>query len=151
MGDIKPCNNIFIQGVGGKTKVSGHGTMKLRITDDDGKLHELVISNTLYVPECPTNLISPQRWSSSCKEPHGTGEITVGNNTLLFWDDKQFSKLVPHHPELGISLITVNDGYTKGSAFFNTQTCQPCTPAYLQTSTVVEDKHERIHIIPVED
>ena len=151
VGDISNCNGLFIQGIGGKTEVSGYGTIKVRLIDDDGIKHDLLISNTLYVPECPTNLICPQKWSQSCSNPLGTGEITVGATTLLFWDDKKFSKVVHHHPQMGIPIITVNDGYTKAKAFMSTSKFQPSVPCYLNTSTTVEDEDKTVHIIPVED
>jgi hypothetical protein len=161
VGEIKPCKNIFVQGVGGKIKVSGYGTMKLRLTDDNGQLHDILVHDVLYVPESPTNLFSPQQWSKSSSSPSGTGELTTGGTTLLFWDDNKYTKLIPHHPDLGIPIMSVNDGYTKGSTFFNlmkantSMLCQPCNviPAYLNTSQpiTVSENAEEVHIIPVDD
>ena len=161
VGEIKSCKNIFVQGVGGKIQVSGYGTMKIRLTDDNNQLHEILVHDVLYVPESPTNLFSPQQWSKSSTSPSGTGEITTGGTTLLFWDDNKYTKLVPHHPDLGIPIMSVNDGYTKGSTFFNlmkgnaSMLCQPCQsiPAYLNTSQPINVSTESnaVHIIPVDD
>ena len=84
VGKIQACQDIFIQGVGGKTRVSGCGTIKIRIADNDGRKHDLIINDVLFVPECPTNLISPQEWSRDTSDPSGTGKITIGGSTLLF-------------------------------------------------------------------
>ena len=154
IGDIKPCKHIYIQGVGGKVKVTGYGSIKLRVTDDEGVKHDLIIHNVLYVPESPVNLLSPQKWSQSCLDPSGTGELTVGDTTLLFWNERKATKLIPHHPELGIPIMSVNEGYTKIKAFLEAAMgatfCQPCTPSYLNTSYPIEIKGNT-HVIPVED
>ena len=81
VGSIRSSKNLFVQGVGGKIQVKGYGTIKVRIQDDDGQTHDIQIHDVLYVPDSPTNLISPQQWSKSCDNPAGTGEITVGDST----------------------------------------------------------------------
>ena len=154
VGKISPTKNIYVQGVGGQIRASGYGTIKIRIMDDDEKYHDIIIHNVLYVPQSPVNLLSPQKWSKFSKSKCGTGEMTVGDTTLLFWDERKYSKVVPHHPELGIPIMTVNDGYTKSQAFFqaamSTEFCQPCTPSYLQTSYALDIKGKD-HIIPIQD
>ena len=148
---ITECDNIYVQGIGGKTKVTGYGTIKIRVVDDCGRKHDLLISNVLYVPESPTNLISPQKWSSSCEDKDGTGELTGGESTILFWDKKKIFKFIPHHPQMGIPIIMVNDGFTVKSAMFTNIVEQPNVPCYLETSTLIEDEEKQVHIIPVED
>ena len=140
-----------MQGIGGKTLVSGCGTIKVRITDDAGRKHNVNINDVLYVLESPTNLISPQQWSSDTDEPSGTGEVTISGSTLLFWEQKKYSKFVPHHPQMKIPIITVNDGYTTSTAFKATMQPEQEVPCYFQTSTVVEDEQKQAHIIPIED
>jgi hypothetical protein len=157
VGDIKPCKNVYVQGVGGSIKASGYGSVKMRIEDDKGKAFDLLIHNVIYLPESPINLISPQRWSGGSDDPTGTGELTIDGTTLLFWNKRNSTKIIPHHPELGIPIMTFNDGYTKSSAFLSaaksSMFCLPCTEhlSYLRTSHPVTDKHNRLHIIPVED
>ena len=157
VGDIKPCKNVYVQGVGGRIKASGYGSVKMRIEDDQGKAFDLLIHNVIYLPDSPINLISPQRWSGGSKDPTGTGELTIDGTTLLFWNERKSTKIIPHHPELGIPIMTFNDGYTKSSAFLSaaqsSMFCLPCTDhlSYLHTSQTVTDKHNRLHIIPVED
>ena len=74
--------------------------------------------------------------------------------TLLFWNDRKYSKLIPHHPELGIPGITVSDQYTKSTAFVQAaksmDLCQPCVS--LKTSqTIIKDPSDNLHIIHIED
>ena len=156
VGKIHSCRRLYIQGVGGKVKVTGVGSIKFRITDDDDVTHDLLIHNVLYVPESPVNLISPQRWSETSTNPEGTGEITTGGVTILFWDNKQFTKLIPHHPDLKIPIMTVNDGFTKGAAFLAAGSmCIPCTPTYLHTSVPMSinslSSQTKEIIVPLDD
>ena len=148
---VTSCDNLFVQGIGGRTKVTGYGTIKIRVVDDQGQKHDLLISNALFVPESPTNLISPQKWSLSCEDKDGTGELTGGESTIIFWNKKRYFKFVPHHPQMGIPIITVNDDYTVKTTLLAKVSCQPEVPCYLETSTVVKDDQEQQYIVPVED
>jgi hypothetical protein len=149
IGKIRPCKNVYVQGVGGKIDVQGYGTIKIRITDDDGVKHDLIIHNVLYVPDSPANLLSPQRWSQGSNA--GIGEITVEGSTLLFWNDRKATKLIPHHPEMGIPIMSVNDGYTKSHAMLNTCFCKPCMPTFLHTSEPKQQKNSTVHVVPLDD
>ena len=102
--------NIYVKGVGGKINVKGYGTIKIQVVDDDNDLCDLVILNVLYVPECPMNLLSPQLWLECTDKPERIGEVTIGGMTVMFWDGKKFTKLVPHHPELKMPIFTTEDG-----------------------------------------
>ena len=110
---IKKAKGIFIKGVGGKVKVRGYGLIAINVVDDDEKECDLVISNVLYIPQSPTNLTSPQLWSECTKHLYGTGEITVGGTTILFWKDNSHSKLIQHHLELKISIFVANNAQAK--------------------------------------
>ncbi len=153
IGEIKACNHISVQGISGSTGVEGYGSIKIRVMDDDRKTHALIIHNVLYVPDSPINLISPQEWAKGSDDVYGTGEVTVGGTTLLFWNDKKYSKLIPHHAELGIPIMSVNDGYTQSKVLLQSQFCKPCLPTFTHTSEVLEDPKDpsRVHIIPIED
>jgi hypothetical protein len=159
VGKIQPCKNLLVQGVGGHLKASGYGTIKIRITCDEGNTHDLLIHNVIYLPESPVNLLSPQKWSLGNNDEKGTGEITVGDSTLLFWNNKQATKLIPHHPDLGIPIMTINDGYTKSNEFLKAATtsmfCQPCNEdveVAFRSSQVIEDPRTKLqHIIPIDD
>ena len=170
VGDMQPCKNVSIQSVGGKIPVEGVGTIKIRVIDDNGSTHELLIHNVLYVPTCPINLLSPQRWSKHSGDVLGTGEITQGDTTILFWNNAKCTRLVPHHPELGIPIMTSNDGYTKSTAFLQAlnqdDLWMPCmTQSYTSTSqpldapsnsptdvpTVGNPCEDEIYIMPMDD
>ena len=137
---IKKAKDIWIKGVGGKVKVRGYGSIKVSVTDYDSNECDLVISNVLYVPESPTNLLSPQLWSKPSPKPTGTGEMTIGGLTMLFWNNHKHTKMVPHHPELKLPILTVNNGQALREVLAQSNFTQPSIPATLNTSTPVLSK-----------
>ena len=152
---IKKARNIWIKGVGGRIKVKGYGTIKIRVTDDASQDCDLVIGNVLYVPESPTNLLSPQLWSDSSSNKIGTGEMTIGGVTMLFWDNHKHTMMVPHHPELKLPIIVANDGNAINAALMTKKFVQPSMPQSLNTSvpivSVDNNGTESTHIVPLDD
>ena len=155
LGGIKKAKDIWIKGVGGKVKVRGYGSIKVTVTDDNSNECDLVISNVLYVPESPTNLLSPQLWSETSSKPTGTGEMTIGGLTMLFWNNHEHTKMVPHHPELKLPILTVNNGLALREVLLRSNFTQPSIPTALNTSTPVlcrdPDGAQRVHVIPLDD
>ena len=133
--NIKRARDIWIKGVGGKIQVKGYGSIKIRVTDNNSHECDLIINNVLYVPGSRTNLLSPQLWSESCKYKFGTGEMTVGQLTILFWDNHRHTKMLPHHPELKLPIGAVNDGNIIETSLLKENFKQPSIPAALNTST----------------
>jgi hypothetical protein len=140
IGEIVPLQHVKLQGVGGLTEAKGYGTIKFNIFDDDGVEHNFTIHNVLYVPDAPMNLLSPQKWiaglTAAERRSRGTMSITFDDVTLLIWSGKRFMKTIHHRPDIGIPLLAVNEDLKPQREDFiiPTQFCQPCCPAYLQTS-----------------
>ena len=156
IGDIKKAKSIYIKGVGGRVKVHGYGTIKLRVHDDDSNPCDLEITNVLYVPSCPTNLLSPQLWSECSEVPTGTGEMTVGGMTLLFWDKHKHSMLIPHHSQLKLPIFSANKDATYQALSVNTDqhichTLPQCFNTSIPVQSVDELGNENVHIIPLDD
>jgi hypothetical protein len=56
---LKPNKSNHIAGINGRViPVKGRGTVKWKIEDDDGVIHEIKIKNALYVPEMQMCLLS---------------------------------------------------------------------------------------------
>ena len=93
--------------------------------------------------------------SDCANNASGTGEITIGGTTALFWDSNKYYKLIPHHPELKIPTFVAQNAQAKviNSANFPRQ--QATDPVTLYTSipvtTIDVNGHEDIHIIPMDD
>ena len=84
---ITPVKELYVQGIGGRLKVIGKGTIAWKINDDEGIVHEIIIPNTLYVKNLPYRLLSPQHWGqvSDDHSPkrNGTICITTANELIL--------------------------------------------------------------------
>ncbi len=133
-GSINKARHIYIKGMGGRIKVRGYGTIKIRVVDDMNDECDLIITNVLYVPESPTNLLSPQLWSELSAKPSGTGEITVGGTTILFWDGNSHTKTITHHPHIKLPMFHANRGRTMTNLLFKGSQEQPQIPQSLHTS-----------------
>lgn len=106
---IQPIKNITVKGVGGESSVEVSGSLSFRITGDDSKSHKIKISEVLYVPYSPMNLISPQSLSRDQSSNRGMMLVTYGNESLLIWDKCSLVKTIPHHPTLTLPILTVNE------------------------------------------
>ena len=153
--NLKTAKNIFVKGIGGKTKVRGYGTIAINVIDDDDRECDLIISNVLYVPDSPANLISPQLWSECVEILSDTGDFTVGGTTIMFWNENKYSKLIQHHPELKIPIFIAHSAQAKATQHAEFPLQQAANPTCLHTSipirTVDEQGHENVHIIPLDD
>ena len=98
--EISPTPNAKLRGTGGTIPVLGEGTIKWNIADDNGKAHDIIIRNCLYVPDAPTCLLSPQHWSQQSNDNspnrNGTWCATYGDSCVLFWDQQRYQRTVPH-------------------------------------------------------
>ena len=57
-GEIKTLENLAINGVGGALVPLGIGTVAFTIRNSDGVEEFIELPNTIYMPNCPKNLIS---------------------------------------------------------------------------------------------
>ena len=177
VGDIRPIPGVTLQGIGGVIRAQGYGTIQLYVFDDDGLRHTLRIHNVLFVPDAPMNLLSPQQWftgmSNEERNRRGAMAIVLDDVTLLMWGNRKHIKSIHHSPSVGLPLLVVNESLTAkvGTEDPPYPICQPCFPAYLQTSTtmkgpaIIEDDDgnitaparcqndqesiENIHIVPI--
>ena len=53
------------------------------------------------VQHSPVHILSPKKWHTHSESKCETGETAIGDTTILFWDKRMYSKLIPHHPEMG--------------------------------------------------
>ena len=57
---LTPLPNRKVQGIGGKVGRLMSGTIKWDIEDDEGVVHSIKIPNSIYLPQAPSRLLSPQ-------------------------------------------------------------------------------------------
>ena len=105
---IKPSKRQLI-GISGSLDIKGTGTVKWVIEDDDGVRHHIHIPNTLYVPEAPMRLLSPQHWSQTANDnnpsPNGTWCTTYHDSLVLHWDQNKYHPTIRLNSERNTAVI----------------------------------------------
>ena len=68
--------NATMGGIIGSLANKGEDTFAFQVENDDGKIHTIRIPNSLYLPDLPLSLLSPQHWAQEAGDnipiPHGT-------------------------------------------------------------------------------
>ena len=77
-----------VKGMGGdKVAVTAVGTIRWTFDDDNGTSHAFLIPGSLYIPESPARLFSPQHWAQErkdhCPKRNGTWQATFADHVLL--------------------------------------------------------------------
>jgi len=117
---IKPCNGV-LNGISGRIKIKGTGTVRWRILDDSGSVHAFKIKNFLYVPEAKIRLMSPQQWSKQSNDhfprKNGTWCATYHDTCKLFWQQNKFTKTIKLDPNTNVAMMRTAPSYQKYDAF----------------------------------
>jgi hypothetical protein len=66
-----------VDGINEGSEIQGKGTFKFTIVDNNGKLHNIHILNSLYIPGLKKCLLSPQHWVQEA----GDNKTWMGNFT----------------------------------------------------------------------
>ena len=62
IGSITTVKVIMVKGFGGLVEVKGEVTLVWKIEDDNVFIPTIKIKKSLYVPEAPSYLFTPQQW-----------------------------------------------------------------------------------------
>ncbi len=57
-----------VEGIKQGLDIKGIGTFKFKLEDDNCKMHEIKILNSLFVPDLKRCLLSPQHWMQEAKD-----------------------------------------------------------------------------------
>ena len=92
------------------------GTVKLRLTDDDGKIHIFILADCIYHPESPVNILSTRRLAESFPDADGNLDKTMricSHYSLhtIIWDQEKFTKTFPT-PVLGLPELLFIGGFS---------------------------------------
>ena len=102
-----PKTSIGVRGVSGSSEASGVGTVKFKLSDDNGTPHDITLNNVIFLPGAAKNLISVTQWSS---DNHDDCNVTShGTHSIFKWDHDKYSKTIHHPPECPIPLMPVNE------------------------------------------
>lgn len=122
--DKKLAPHMSISHFGGTCNQVYTGTIIWTISNDNSANHEIRLPGSLYVPGCPTCLLSPQHWAQ-CAKYHsfieeGTQCITVCRNTTLYWDQQRRKRTLSLDPGSGnVGTFHTSAGYARYQAFLS--------------------------------
>ena len=54
-----------VNGIWGKTKPKGIGTIMLELKENNGNIHKLKLENFCYLPEAPNILVNTHKWATT--------------------------------------------------------------------------------------
>jgi hypothetical protein len=94
-----PAHNRRVQGINGYTNsLVRIGTIRWEIEDDEGRVHDLIIPESIYLPEATSRLLSPQHWAQSTNDNkpnlNGTWCATYQDKIILYWKQGQHRRTV---------------------------------------------------------
>jgi hypothetical protein len=84
---------------GDKVAVKAVGTIRWTFDDDDGVSHAFLIPGSLYIPDSPARLFSPQHWAQERKDnmpqKNGTWQATFADHVMLVWGQRKYRRRIP--------------------------------------------------------
>ena len=114
--------NKRIKALNGTVDGAMIGTIKWHIEDDEGKVHPIILPNSLYLKSATSRLLSPQHWAQVAKDhkplPHGTWCATFHDRVVLYWAQQQYKRTIPLD-RYGTNVATIRSapGYNAYSVF----------------------------------
>jgi hypothetical protein len=126
-----------MKGIGGVQIVASmKGTLRWRISDDDGRVHTFMIKDSFYHKSSPYRLLSPQHLAQTCyDDARGTWCGTYRDGIDLHWDHNRFKRSIPLN-RANIALMRSAPGYDTFDVFASafeeidegvSWTCMPTT------------------------
>jgi hypothetical protein len=115
--------NKQVKGIGGIIKEIMTGTIVWFLEDDIGKVHKQIIPGSLYIPQAPSRLFSPQHWAQVQNERENKGGhycITYADKVILVWDHGQSRKTIPiDQAGSNVATMWTAPNFTSYAAFLN--------------------------------
>ena len=119
--ELKPIRRK-LKGLGGTLAGIQTGTIRWRVQDDLGAIHEIELPNSLYVPESPSKLLSPQHWAQTAKDhrplQHGTWCATYHDRVVLHWNQRTAQRTIAlNQGSSNVAALYTAPGYENFKAF----------------------------------
>ena len=97
-------------------------TIRWDIEDDDGKIHQITLPRSYYIPSTPTRLLSPQHWAQTARDnkpqPRGTRCVTYEDTIELIWDQGRHKRTIPiQRRGSNVGEFSTAAGYKEYAAF----------------------------------
>lgn len=111
-----------IRGLTGIAEGAMVGTIKWQIEDDDGKVHTIILPDSLYMKNATSRLLSPQHWAQTARDnkpkPEGTWCATTSKEVILYWDQCRYKRTIPlDRKGTNVGTIRTAPGFESYNAF----------------------------------
>ena len=142
-----PCQAKIKSFGGSMMAASGIGSVKWRISDDQGIDHDIIIDDVLYVPQAQVRLLCPQQWAQQVKlkSPSDTGTYSVNHSEgiILFWNNSKSSKTIPWSKKTNTAYFRTSPSFNNFEKFHRISSVHieepESTLVYVNEQTIEED------------
>lgn len=115
VGPLKETNGT-LKGIGGAIKIDGIGTLQIKLADENGIIHNILLPGSLYVKKSPIRLLCPQQWAQTARDNHpkkdGTWSGTFADRVELYWNQRRFKRTIKLDPGTNVASLYTAAGYT---------------------------------------
>jgi hypothetical protein len=134
-----PMTNTVVATIGGKTSIpTGIGTVKWTWKDDSGQEHTHHLTDVLYFPTSPVNILSITALADQLNDDNGTGIDTRRRTSRLYWDNNRYEKTFLHSSS-NLPEMPVNEGVSSFAWFTNA--CARKLNDNIQCTCCLTNKH----------
>jgi hypothetical protein len=88
-------SSVRVRGYNGSTISTKVGTVKWKIKDDNGKVHNFILPNTYYSSSVETRLLSPQHWAQTRKKGRDSYCVTYHDAIIMRWNKDKYQITAP--------------------------------------------------------
>jgi hypothetical protein len=88
-------SSVRVRGYNGSTNSKMVGTVKWKIKDDKGKIHNFILPNPYYSSSVETRLLSPQHWTQTRKKGRDSYCITYHDAIIMRWNKDKYQITAP--------------------------------------------------------
>jgi len=88
-------SSVIVRGYNGSTNSPMVGTVKWKIKDDDGKVHNFILPNTYYSSSVETRLLPPQHWAQTRKKGRDSYCVTYRDAIIMRWNKDKYQITAP--------------------------------------------------------
>jgi len=88
-------STVRVRGYNGSTNSTMVGTVKWKIKDDKGKVHNFILPNTYYSPSVETRLLTPQHRAQTRKKGRDSYCITYHDALIMRWNKDKYQITAP--------------------------------------------------------
>jgi hypothetical protein len=88
-------SSVRVRGYNGSTNSTKVGTLKWKIKDDNGKVHNFILPNTYYSSSVETRLLSPQHWAQTRKKGRDSYCVTYHDAIIMRWNKNKYQITAP--------------------------------------------------------